>query len=139
MQMSRLMGWTAAIVAAGLATAGVAAERRNDRGEAELAKLVAGRTAGAPVKCLTLSEIQNSTIIDGTAIVYRTTGNRLYVNRPFGASLLRDDDIPVEHIWGSQLCRLDQIGLLDRNSRFNRGTVGLGDFIPYSKPPKNGR
>jgi hypothetical protein len=114
----------------------VARQSTQERGEAELAKQVAGRVPGKPVQCISLSSSDGSTIIDGTAIVYRGLGGKLYVNRPRGAEMLREDDIPVQYVYGSQLCRMDRIKLLDRSTRMERGFASLGDFVPYTKPAK---
>lgn len=105
----------------------------HDRGEAELAKEIDGLVAGKPQSCLAISSTDGSHIIDGTAIVYRS-GRTTYVNRPRGAEMLREDDIPVQYVYGAQLCRLDRVKLLDRMTRMQRGFVGLGDFVPYAKP-----
>ena len=113
-----------------------AAQSTQERGEAELAKQIAGLVPGKPVQCIQLSQADGSTIIDGTAIVYRGIGGKLYVNRPHGAEMLREDDIPVQYVYGSQLCRMDQVKLLDRSTRTERGFANLGDFVPYSKPGK---
>jgi hypothetical protein len=121
-----------------VASSGVAVARvsMHDRGEAELVKEIEGLVPGKPEHCLSTSRINGSHIIDGTAIVYRALGGKVYVNRPLGAEHLREDDIPVQYIYGSQLCRLDRVKLLDRTSQMQRGFVGLGDFVPYSKPGK---
>lgn len=112
----------------------VAASSVNERGEARLAKILEGRVAGKPVDCLFLPDIQSSEIVDGTAILYRTSGNRLYVNRPrSGASTLDRDDILVTKTSTSQLCRIDTVQLLDRTSHFFSGFVALGEFVPYTK------
>ncbi|HWI86408.1 MAG TPA: hypothetical protein VNT42_08815 [Sphingomonas sp.] len=111
----------------------LARETRQQRGEAELAKELVGLVPGKPERCVTLSRIDGSHIIAGTAIVYRSLGGKTYVNRPLGAERLRDDDIPVQYVQGSQLCRLDRVKLLDRGSRMERGFIGLGDFVPYTK------
>lgn len=105
-----------------------------DTPEVQLQKLLAGRVAGAPVDCISLSTSRSSRIIDGKAIVYEV-GSRLYVNEPSsGASSLDDDDILVTRTSGSQLCRMDTVNLIDRGSRFPRGFVLLGKFVPYTKP-----
>ena len=79
-------------------------------------------------------DVQDSQVIDGTAIVYRV-GGRLYVNRPeIGADSLDNDDILVTRTTTDQLCRIDTVRLIDRTSRIPRGFVGLGDFVPYTKP-----
>lgn len=101
--------------------------------EAELAKLLKGRVAGEPQKCITLSNVNNSQIVDRTAIVYRS-GSTLWVNRPTGgAESLDDDDILVTKLTGSQLCDIDTIELLDRTSRMYSGFVSLGEFVPYRR------
>jgi hypothetical protein len=105
-------------------------------GETALAKLLDGRTAGAPVACLYSTPIRDSKVIDKTAIVYRS-GATLYVNRPrSGAESLNDDDVLVTQLRGSQICNTDKIDLVDRNTRQWRSFVLLGDFIPYTKPAK---
>jgi hypothetical protein len=94
-----------------------------------------GRVAGKPVDCIDMQRIDGTEIVDGTAIVYRD-GSRIYVNRPaMGRQSLRDDDILLTHTWSSQLCNIDTVRLLDRVSRFEHGFVGLGKFVPYTKPP----
>lgn len=112
-----------------------AADPPSQRGEAALAKLIAGRVPGKPLSCLTQRDLRSSQTLDGTAIVYESFGT-LYVNRPNGASSLDSDDILVTRTVGSQLCRSDTVTLIDRGSRFQRGFVILNDFVPYRRAPK---
>ena len=123
----------ALIAAAALAaTPAVAAEKPDP--EAKLAKLLEGRVAGEPQKCIMLSSVTSSQVIDKTAIVYRI-GSTLWVNRPdSGADSLDDDDILVTRTIGSQLCNIDTVELRDSSSRMYAGFVSLGDFIPYRRP-----
>ena len=117
----------------GASAAALAADRDNSKNEAELAATLAGRVAGKPVSCISLRDIRSSQIIDHTAIVY-DTGRQLLVNRPrIGASSLDSDDILVTKTYGSDLCSLDTITLIDRGSHFQSGFVGLGEFVPYTK------
>ncbi|HSX57382.1 MAG TPA: hypothetical protein VLG14_18925 [Sphingomonas sp.] len=119
--------------------AAMADEKVNAKGEAELAKMLEGRVAGKPVKCLPTHAMDNSTVINGTAIVYRS-GSRLYVNRPrSGADRLDDDDILLTKLYGSQLCNVDKVDLIDRSSRMWSGFVLLGDFVPYQKVKTSAR
>lgn len=107
------------------------------RGEADLTKILADRVAGPPVDCIEQHAIDSAEVVDGTAIVYRD-GNRLYVNRPTsGAEGLDRDDILVTDTHSSELCSIDVVRLIDRTSRFERGFVGLGKFVPYVKPGKS--
>ena len=100
----------------------------------ELAKIVKDRVAGKPVHCIDLSQIRSTTIIDKTAIVY-DMGGTIYVNRPAYPESLDDDDILVTKTWGSQLCNVDIVQLASRTGgMWWRGFVGLGDFVPYTKP-----
>jgi hypothetical protein len=124
------------IVSALLATssAGFASPSESVRGQADLAKILAGRVAGPPVDCIQQHAINDAQVIDGTAIVYRD-GNRLYVNRPVsGAESLDSNVILVTDTHTSELCSVDAVRLLDRSSHFERGFVGLGKFVPYVKP-----
>ena len=125
---------TAALVLVSSAPA-AARPTRAERGEADLAKALEGRVAGKPVDCIFLNEISSSEIIDGTAILYRTAGNRLYVNRPSsGKESLSRGKILVTDTRSPQLCSVDTVKLLDNGSRFMAGFVGLGAFVPYSRP-----
>lgn len=101
--------------------------------EAELAKLLEGRVAGAPQNCISLSSARSSQVIDKTAIVYRI-GSTLWVNRPDGgATSLDDDDVLVTRLTGNQLCSIDTVELRDRSSLFYSGFVSLGEFVPYRR------
>jgi hypothetical protein len=120
----------------GATTPALARPSAQERGEADLAAQLGARVPGKPVDCLPLGRIEGQTIIDRTAIVYRGMGSTIWVNRPRGAEMLREDDVPVQFVYGSELCKLDQIKLLDRMTRMERGFVGLGQFVPYTKPGK---
>ncbi|HEY0621528.1 hypothetical protein [Sphingomonas sp.] len=129
----------AALALIALPGAAMADEKVNAKGEAELSKMLEGRVAGKPVKCLPTHAMDNSTIIDKTAIVYRS-GSKLYVNRPrSGADQLDDDDILLTKVFGSQLCNVDKVDLIDRGSRMWSGFVLLGDFVPYEKVKTSAR
>jgi hypothetical protein len=127
----RLALLAAALVVGGTASA---APQDNSRYEAKLAKALEGRTAGKPVKCINLRDIRSTEIIDRTAVLYRLYNGKIYVNRPSGASTLDSDDILVTRTTMSQLCSIDIVQLVSRTSRFPSGSLGLSEFIPYSKP-----
>jgi hypothetical protein len=132
--MVRFLSFLPALALIGAAVPAVAADRVSESGEAKLAKALEGRTPGKPVDCISLSRSRSSQIYDGTAIVYED-GRTLYVNRPsIGAESLRRDDILVSKTYTDRLCRIDTIRLIDQGSRFERGFVGLGQFVPYTKP-----
>ncbi|NYD89167.1 hypothetical protein [Sphingomonas melonis] len=119
------------IATVALATPAVAAHP--DTPEIQLETALAGRVAGKATNCITLSGVNSTQIINGKAIIYRA-GSRLYLNEPrSGAESLRDDDILFTRTFGSHLCSIDTVRLIDRGSRVPRGFVSLGRFVPYTK------
>ncbi|MCE7795927.1 hypothetical protein LWE61_05050 [Sphingobium sufflavum] len=120
-------------VAAGLLAAG-GAQAASKTPQERLARAIEGRVAGKPVDCINLRDIQSSEIIDRKAILYRV-GRTLYVNTPdSGANFLNNGDILVTDTHSSQLCSIDIVRLVDSSSRMPSGSVGLGKFVPYTKP-----
>jgi hypothetical protein len=101
--------------------------------EERLARALEGRVAGEPVNCIQLRNVRSSRIIDDTAILY-DAGSTIYVNRPrAGRESLDQWDVLVTRLHSSQLCSIDVVHLYDSASRFQTGTVFLGDFVPYRK------
>ena len=138
---ARILALAGCAALALLGATSATAQRRGGGGggEAELARALAGRVAGRPVNCITLSRTWSTQIIKGTAIIYQA-GRTSFVNRPrSGASLLDDDNIIISRSSGGQLCRLDPLRLVDRFSRIPRGTVVLDQFVPYTRPRANQR
>lgn len=104
------------------------------KGQAKLAKLIEGRTAGEPTSCIRIMPSDQLEVIDDTALVYRD-GSRIWVNIPANPESLDDDDILVTYpTSGGTLCRLDRVETRDRSSQFYTGNIFLGNFIPYTKP-----
>jgi hypothetical protein len=123
-----------ALAAAVAVPVGAATPQHHRDGEAELQKLLEGRIAGQAERCVSLRQLGSSRVIDGTAIVYRAGGSRIYVNRPDnGASSLREDDIMVTRTSSGQLCNVDTVTMVDRQTQGFTGVVFLGDFIPYDR------
>lgn len=125
------------LLAALFAMAGAADAARLSPDE-QLAKAIDGRVAGEPVKCIPLRSIRSTQVIDRTAIVYTGQGRTIYVNRPAsGLAFLRDDKILVTDTRSSELCNIDIVKLMDPGSKMISGSVGLGDFVPYTKPERD--
>lgn len=106
-------------------------------GERELAEIIEGRVPGEPVDCLSDAESDRMQVIDDTAFVFRD-GATIYVNRPSGAAMLDDGDLPVFHQLGTQLCRLDRVELRDRISGMPGPVIVLDEFVPYTRPTGEG-
>ena len=121
----------AALAVAALAsTAPVAAA--HEKGEAKLARIIDGRVAGEPVRCLDSSQRRNIEVVDRTALVFKD-GDTLYVSRPAGVNFLTWSDVPVFEIWGSQLCKMDIVHLQDRSTGIGGPSLSMGEFIPYRR------
>lgn len=136
--MHKLASLVVAAAFVAIAAVPAQADKRAERGEARLAKLLDGREAGKPVDCIQLGSVTSTEIVDGTAIIYKV-GSKLYVNRPeTGASSLRRDDVLLFVNHDSRLCSVDSVKLLDSGSHFQKGFVGLSKFVPYSKRPARG-
>ena len=122
------------LIGAMLISAALPAQAAKVDQEARLSKALAGRVPGKPVSCIPLHRIQSSQIFDRTAILYKV-GTTYYVNRPAsGANFLDRDDVMVTDTRTPNLCNVDIVRLLDQGTRMQSGSVGLGEFVPYTKP-----
>lgn len=107
------------------------------KGEAELAKLLEGREAGTPLRCIrSLGFGQPMRTIDGTAYVFGQ-GDVIYVQRTtrpqdisrrFALSIKR-----LETTSGVEICRTDVVETFDRGLGVPRSSVIFEDFIPYTR------
>ena len=138
--MKRISAIAIATALTAVSGAAFARNASNAEGEARLARAIEGRAAGTPTDCINLRDIDSTQIIGRTAIIYRMRNGTIFVNRPSGAAFLDRDDILVTDTHSSRLCRIDIVRLVDSGSRVPSGTLGLGQFVPYPRPPLgNGR
>jgi hypothetical protein len=122
----------AAFALGALAVAMPALAAHEERGEAELAKILDGRTPGAPVRCLDTTQRRNMEVVDRTAMVFKD-GDTYYVNRPEGVRFLTWSDVPVFKVWGSQVCSKDLVHLRDSSTWMQGATMVMGEFVPYRR------
>jgi hypothetical protein len=116
------------------ATAAVAAgSGHNDAGEARLAHMLEGRTAGEPVSCINTVRSNKMEVIDGVAVVY-DAGKTIYVARPTDPRMLgRHDALVLDRFSPIRLCVQEPMKTIDRTDGFHTGVVFLQDFVPYTK------
>jgi len=112
--------------------AGASAATSAEKGEAELARLIDGRTAGEPVNCISALNSSRIRIIEHVGVVY-DAGKTIYVARSDDPKALGPWDVPVFQRFGSQLCTNDVIRTVDRSTGMQTGVVFLDDFVPYTK------
>jgi len=113
-------------------TTAVSAATPAEKGEAKLARMLEGRTAGEPVKCVSALRSNRIKVIEHVGIVY-DAGDTIYVARATNPQSLGHWDVPVIDRFGSQLCSNDVIRTVDRNAGYVTGPVFLNDFVPYTK------
>ena len=127
-----LLGLLVLSAAAGLPVLAQSDEEPS-KDEIRLVKMLEGRVAGEPQSCISMLPNTDVTVIDGTAIVYRT-GRTLYVNVPRDAESLDDRDTMVRRTsMASQLCNTDIINTIDSRNGIYTGNISLTQFIPYRK------
>lgn len=129
----------AAACAATAALPALAAEQSGSasKGEAELAKLLEGREAGDPVRCIrTIGGGQPMRTIEGTAYVFGQ-GDVLYVQRTTRPQdISRRFALSIRRLGttsGVEICRTDVFETFDRGLGVPRASVQFEDFVPYTR------
>lgn len=114
------------------ASAATANPSRAERSEAQLARMLEGRTAGEPVKCVSALNSHRIQVLDHVGIVY-DAGDTIYVARATNPKMLDSWDVPVIQRFGGQLCTNDIIRTVDRTGGYITGPLFLDDFVPYTR------
>ena len=99
------------------------------------AEELAGRAAGAPQRCVSISAQQSLRVSenDSHLLVYGD-GRTIWAN-PLGPHCsFRPDDVLVTEPVGSFYCRGDIVRSFDRISHIPGPACVFGDFIPYNRP-----
>ena len=124
----------AATSLAGCQTTDSPPEQRSAQAQATYDRILTGKTAGRPARCLPLMRSNDMVVIDDDTILYRD-GRTTYVNQPLGSCnrLGRGSYALVTRLTGSQLCRGDIATVVDVNTGVTVGSCALGDFVP-NKP-----
>jgi hypothetical protein len=103
-----------------------------EKGEARLAKMLEGRSAGEPVSCISAMRGNKLRVIEYVGLVYES-GDTVYVARPSDPRSLGRNDVVIIDRFGSQLCKQDVVRTVDRHNGFMSGVVFLSDFVPYKR------
>jgi hypothetical protein len=126
------VGGASLAISVAAASAGTVPEWRA-KGEARLAHLLEGRTAGAPESCINTMRTNDLEVIDGVALVYKA-GKTIWVARPVDPRMLgRNDAVVMDRFSPSRLCVQEQMHTIDRYDHNHTGVVFLQDFVPYTK------
>lgn len=130
----RISSMVAAMSAALLVSSTAPAKSDNPQRSAEqLARALAGRTAGAPVSCI--SDKARMHVVDDWTILYRDRGT-LYVQRPRGGCHGLDNGMSLirNQFVSTRLCRGDINRVVDLRTGFGTGACVFSEFVPYRKP-----
>lgn len=118
------------------ALAGCAAVGQREDDGAELARQLAGRVAGEPQNCVSISQSGPLEIVDRQTIAYRV-GSTIYVNRLRSECPgLRPLNTLIVETHGSRYCRGDRVRTLEPGVSIPGPICPLGDFVPYRLPGK---
>lgn len=108
------------------------------KGEKRLAKMLEGRVAGEPERCIRTIGSRSLTKIDDTALVYKS-GDTIWVNYTKTPEAIDDSDyLVIRKFSGTQLCRTDQVETFSRGGNFFSGVIFLDDFVPYRMADSEG-
>ena len=120
-----------AVVLAGCATQ-PPAPTRSAEAQTEFNKLIAGKTAGAPITCLQHYRTNEMVRIDESTVAFKQ-GRRVYVNHLIGACSNLDSSFYalVTRSNGTGLCRGDIAHVQDVSTGTIVGSCAMGDFVPY--------
>lgn len=103
------------------------------KGEQRLAKLLEGRVAGEPVRCIRAVRDQPIETIDRTAYLFGS-GRTIYVQHTRDPKLIDGrDTLIMRRFSASELCRLDVITTVDSAQGLFTGAVNFVDFVPYTR------
>ena len=107
------------------------------KGEKRLAKLLEGRVAGEPQRCIRSFPNDRMQTIDKTAYVYGS-GNTIYVQRTRNPEDIdRSDALVSRRFNSSQICRMDVTHTIDPFIGMFTGAVFFTDFVPYTRVKKD--
>lgn len=122
------------VALAGIALAAPAAAGQSDRARQALDKALSGRSAGAPVDCISADHADDVQIVDDRTILYRPVGKVVWRNDlPHACPSLGPHETLAVELWGSRLCRNDRIRVVHPGMGLPGPSCALGRFTPYRK------
>jgi hypothetical protein len=119
--------WPLALVAAGLLAGPSAAETQD-----HLDRLLQGKVAMAPRRCIFADQTVPPEIIDGTAIVYRDARYTYVARFRKGCPVLRQGRRIVTQTTNGRICANDPVHVLE-TSGHDFGFCTFDAFVPYKK------
>ena len=123
------------LAAAGLAIWGLCCPAMAEESEAESGPSAIDMLLGESERCITMSRINRTEVIDDSTVIFYLNGGDIYVNRlPHRCPGLRSRQAFMYKNTTNTLCNVDTIRVLDNMGGSLRPGVacGLGEFHPVS-------
>ena len=108
----------------------------DQRAQARLNQLLAGKVPGRPQACLPHFRADDMVVIDDYTIAFRDGTDRVWINKPpGGCNLLSAGPYAlVTHTSIGSTCRGDIANVADTMNHASVGTCVFSDFVPYTTP-----
>lgn len=96
---------------------------------------LAGRVAGAPQRCISLSATNGPSIVDARTILYTEgAGRRVWKTGPVGnCPSLEPLTTLIVDVYGGQLCRNDRFRVLTPGTSIPSAYCRFTEFTPYTR------
>lgn len=126
----------ACLLTAAAYSAGPAQPARTPEASRDLAKALAGRTAGEPMSCIPNYRATRMQIIDDGTILFHSN-QTIYLQTPPGGCFGIGNQLNTLIHRGrgaNEYCEGDINRLVQLNTGMDRGSCAFGMFVPYTKP-----
>jgi hypothetical protein len=107
------------------------------RNQQELARLLAGKSAGAPISCLPSYNSNDMQILDGRNVAFKLGSRRVFMMQLSpGCELLGGGSYALltQQFGGMGMCQGDIARVVDTTSQHVVGSCGIERIVPYSVP-----
>lgn len=125
----------ALMLAAPAANSGTAEVKLSEKEQVKFDKIVAGRSAGKPVSCISRINQDKMRAVGDKYLVYSRSRNAktIYVNEPYGGCRGVDRYALVTRRSSTQLCRGEIAQVKDVTNGTFIDSCSFGSFVPYTK------
>jgi len=107
--------------------------RLSERETREMERLLEGKTAGEPTRCVASFDSSRLRALGDNLLVYEANKDLVYLNRLDGScqGITRGDTLVMNRTIASQYCRGDIARVVNIPTGATTGSCALGDFVPY--------
>jgi hypothetical protein len=111
--------------------------RQSPQAQRDLAMLLGGKVAGAPISCLPSYNSNDMQVIDGRNVAFKLGGRTVYMmHLSAGCELLGGGGYALltHQFGGMGMCRGDIARVVDTTSRFTVGSCSIEEIVPFTTP-----